>query len=257
MNIHKYTIVEKLSSGAFGIIYKGQHNRNHEVVAIKTEPRDAESNSLKHEARIYQYLAGVKGIPSLKWFGYEHSLTCLVLPLFSESLKARKERLGHLSLVHTMIVAHSIVETLREIHARQLVHCDIKPDNFVLHGDDLHKIHIIDFGFTRRYRPEKRSTRSCIGTPHYMSRRVHQSLEPWFQDDIESLFYVLLFLHYKRLPWDEKNATPEKISESKHRLMGQLEILPTFFKQFAEYVNIGTSSTSPPDYQTIVSLFTC
>ena len=134
MSINKYKFLEKLSSGSFGFVYKGIHERTKEFVAIKVEPRNSETNSLKHEAKIYQFLAGIRGIPSLKWFGFDKNCTYIVLPFFEESLKNRKKRLEKFSLKDVCILMNSTLLVLREIHKHHMVHCDIKPDNLMINN---------------------------------------------------------------------------------------------------------------------------
>ena len=157
-------------------MYKGIHERTNEFVAIKIEPRNSETNSLKHEAKIYQFLAGIKGIPSLKWFGFDKNCTYLVLPFYDESLKNRKHRLKKFSIKEIAILMKSILKVFREIHKNGMVHCDIKPDNLMIKNDNLNLVYIIDYGFTRRLSLETKNN-SCIGTPDYMSRSVHEKYQ--------------------------------------------------------------------------------
>jgi serine/threonine protein kinase len=49
----KYELLEKLSEGSFGQVYKGKHVRTGELVAIKMERKNGStSSSLKNEAKI-------------------------------------------------------------------------------------------------------------------------------------------------------------------------------------------------------------
>ena len=254
MNVGKYKIIEKLSEGSFGLIYKGKHERTDELVAIKTEPKDAQLNSLKHEAKIYQYLSGIKGIPSLKWFGYDSKSTFIVLPLYSESLKVRKERLKKIPMEDIYKIGKSILQTLKEIHNQGMVHCDLKPDNFLLNDDNIEQIYIIDFGFTRRFNPKDKKSHSSIGTPTYMSRRVHEKIEPKFFDDIESLLYVFIGLYFQQIPWDKPGSTREYMIMLKLALILNTKSLPPFFKTFIEIINI-SKETCFPEYEKLFKLF--
>ena len=217
-------------------MYKGIHERTNEFVAIKIEPRNSETNSLKHEAKIYQFLAGIKGIPSLKWFGFDKNCTYLVLPFYDESLKNRKQRLKKISIKDIAILMKSVLTVLREIHKNGMVHCDIKPDNLMLKNDNLNLVYIIDFGFTRRHSPENKKTNSSVGTPDYMSRRVHEKYQPSYLDDIESLFYVSIFLYYKIIPWSTQTL-PDIIKRQKHTLFYDTHNLPTFFQNFSKLLH--------------------
>ena len=236
MSINKYKFLDKLSEGSFGFVYKGIHERTNEFVAIKVEPRNSESNSLKHEAKIYQFLAGIKGIPCLKWFGFDKNCTYLVLPFYKESLKNRKQRLKKIPLKDVSILMNSTLLVLREIHNHGMVHCDIKPDNLMLKNDNLNLVYLIDFGFTRRHSPENKKTNSSIGTPDYMSRRVHEKHQPSYVDDVESLFYVSLFLYYKAIPWSTQ-PLPDIIKRQKHTLFYDTRKLPIFFQNFSNLLH--------------------
>ena len=236
MSINKYKFLDKLSSGSFGFVYKGIHERTNEFVAIKVEPRNSETNSLKHEAKIYQFLAGIKGIPSLKWFGFDKNCTYLVLPFFEESLKNRKESLKKISLQDVCILMNSVLLILREIHNHSMVHCDIKPENIMIKNNNLNMIYLIDFGLTSRYSPENKKTNSSIGTVDYMSRRVHEKYQPSYVDDIESLFYVSLFLYYKSIPWIEQH-NPIAVKSQKQSIFLNTRNLPVFFQKFSLLLN--------------------
>ena len=236
MSINKYKFIDKLSEGSFGFVYKGIHERTNEFVAIKVEPRNSETNSLKHEAKIYQFLTGIRGIPSLKWFGFDKNCTYLVLPFFEESLKKRKERLEKFSLQDVCVLINSTLLVLRELHKNNMVHCDIKPDNLMINNNDLKMVYLIDFGFTRRHSPENKKTNSSVGTPDYMSRRVHEKYQPSYVDDIESLFYVSLFLYYKSIPWSSQ-SNPDIIKKYKHALFCDTRKLPNFFQRFAVLIH--------------------
>ena len=67
---NKYELLDKLNSGSFGTVYKAKNIRTGELVAIKIE-RGPIINSLRNEARIYQYLLKEPGFPKLKWFKKE------------------------------------------------------------------------------------------------------------------------------------------------------------------------------------------
>ena len=115
-----------------------------------------------------------------------------------------------------------------------MVHCDIKPDNLMINNNDLNMVYIIDFGFTRRYSCEDKKTNSSIGTLDYMSRRVHEKYQPSYVDDIESLFYVSLFLYYKIIPWSTQTL-PDIIKRQKHTLFYDTRKLPIFSKTFPSF----------------------
>ena len=70
MIANKYKLIEKISEGSFGTVFKAENNRTKEFVAIKFEKKSDNIKSLKNEAKIYQYLGRLDGFPELKIFGF-------------------------------------------------------------------------------------------------------------------------------------------------------------------------------------------
>jgi len=216
---NKYRINERLGAGEFGAIYKGSNIRTNEEVAIKVESLQSEVPLLKRETKIYQYLTRGYGIPKVKWFGVDGNNYYMVLPLFNESLKERRERLGAFSLNDALLIGGEMEKILHYVHKMGLVHRDVKPENFMFGQDE--KIYLIDFGLCKK-RPlssmTKRESQTIIGTPNYISIDVHDFMEPDTKDDLESVKYIVLFLYLEQLPWAQPNLTNAEIRERKTRI---------------------------------------
>jgi len=74
-------------------------------------------------------------------------------------------------------------------------------------------IHIIDFGLGKRYRDDStnqhieiKNNCSLTGTARYASINAHQGVEQSRRDDLESMFYCLIYFFNGRLPWQGLNA---------------------------------------------------
>ncbi len=262
MIANKYNIIEKIGSGTFGSIYKGQNIRTGEDVAIKVEPLQNGTNLLKNEARIYQYLKGGIGIPQVKWFGVDDTNNYMVINLLGESLQAYKNAHGAFSLADIMFTGAQMIERIKHVHESGLIHRDIKPDNF-LFGINEHreKIYIIDFGFCKQSNASTKATpatmTSIIGTPNYISINVHNHIEPDKHDDMESILYTLMYLLYDKLPWDIPNITNTRIRDMKQAILyGPANItLPKLFTQFVSILSKGRENDTPR-YDLFLKLFT-
>jgi serine/threonine protein kinase len=231
---NKYKIIEKLGSGEFGTIFKGENIRTKEQIAIKLEPKSFETNMLKRETQIYKYLGKAEGIPTVKWFGTHEEYNYMVLPLYGDSLSCKT-----FSLLDVFSIGQKIIKILKYIHEKGLIHRDIKPDNFVL-SQDGKDIYIIDFGLCRKYKDDTgkhiglKTGKTIIGTLNYISVNVQNGTEPSRRDDLISLGYILLYLLNGGLPWLTKREN-EILIDKKNLLKSTKIQIPEGIKKFMNY----------------------
>jgi len=213
---HKYKIIEKIGEGCFGSIYKGKNIRTNEEVAIKIESIDNDIKLLKNESIIYQYLSNTSGIPSIKWYGKDKENYYMVINLLGKSLQEIKNKHKIFSLKTTIQLGIKLIILLKTIHEKGLIHRDVKPDNFLFALNDFNKIYIIDFGFCRSFINHEsnkhifmKKTNNLIGTQTYASINAHDYIELSRRDDMESLFYMLIYFCCGSLEWQNTNTTSE------------------------------------------------
>lgn len=114
------------------------------------------------------------------------------------------------------------------MHSKNLVHRDVKPDNFVIKDNDSkNNLYIIDFGLVRAYRDPRskihipyRDERRLTGTARYASINTHMGIEQTRRDDLEGIAYSLIYLLNGKLCWQGLHALSkmekyEKILEMK------------------------------------------
>ena len=254
MIANKYEILEKLSEGSFGTIVKGKNVRTNELVAIKMELKTEQQNSLKNEARVYNYLGKQNGFPQLKWFGTTDKYNYLVINLLGNSLTQCVKKYTNLSLKTTIKMGIQIIELIRCLHGKLMVHRDIKPDNFLLGLDKCtNKLHLIDLGFCKRYDYNGKhiaETRinTLVGTANFVSLNVHKGIEPSRRDDIESCIYVMLYMFTGKLEWFDFK-TNRQIYELKRDIIS----VPPFIKQLLTYVR-ELKFDERPNYDYIIDI---
>jgi len=273
MIANKYKILNKISEGSFGLVYKGQNIRTGENVAIKIEKRCGNYNILKSEAKIYQYLGKLDGFPQLKWFGTDVKYNYLVIDLYNCSLHSLIKTNENISFSLCLHFGIQMIERLETLHSKLLLHRDIKPDNFLL--DDLNKIYLIDYGFCKRYDHDgkhiaERKISSIIGTVNFVSLNVHKYFEPSRRDDVESVIYIIIYMLYGTLPWirnfssdhtsnviknnnssDTVNETDIQLEFDNDKIMQlkqEISYLPLFIREMLQYVR-QLSFTEKPDYK--------
>jgi len=205
----KYILLEKIGSGCFGSIYKGQNCRTKEYVAIKVESIKDDLKLLKNESRAYQYLNGCIGIPNVKWYGKDDNNYYMVINLLGNSLQEFINKNIKLNLLVILKIGIKIIAILKTVHDKGLVHRDIKPDNFLFGINNLNNIYLIDFGFCKSYiendehKPMKK-THNLIGSSNYASIMSHKRFELSRRDDLESLCYMILYFYKGHLPWNNE-----------------------------------------------------
>jgi serine/threonine protein kinase len=251
----KYRLLEKIGNGSFGDIYKGQNIRTNEYVAIKMESSNANMRMIKHEAIIYQYLLNTCGVPKIKWFGKDDCQNYyMVIPLLGDSLQTHKDR-GHLQDISRIGV--QLIDLLRTLHEKGLIHRDVKPANFLFeNSENTSQLFIIDFGLCRPYveggaHIAQKKTSALIGSQMYASINAHNCIELSRRDDIESVGYILLYFYLGELPW--KNSDTASLVRIKREILTTPD-MPSIFIDYFNHVR-GLSFEDKPDYGYLIELF--
>ena len=132
------------------------------------------------------------------------------MELMGESLECllQKQNKKVFSVKTVAMVGIQMVTLLEEIHKRDIIHRDIKPDNFVIGYTDPKKVYILDFGLAKRFRSSNThkhnqmvKNKKLTGTARYASINALKGYEQSRRDDLESLGYVLLYFLRGSLPW--------------------------------------------------------
>ncbi|CAH3137198.1 unnamed protein product [Porites lobata] len=193
---HLYQVFpdEILGSGQFGIVYGGVHRESGRDVAIKVIDKlrfpTKQEAQLKNEfVFILQHVKhpGVVGLEKMfetpeRVFVVMEKMKSDMLELILSSPKGRLDERFTKFLITQILVA------LKDLHARNIVHCDLKPENVLLSSVTNEcgypQIKLCDFGFARIIE-EKSFRRSVVGTPAYLAPEVllnkgyNRSLDMW------------------------------------------------------------------------------
>jgi len=243
---NKYKLLSKLGSGSYGSIYKGENIRTKEHVAIKIEPIDSNTKLLKNESNVYNYLKkfNFNGIPQLKWFGVDSTNNYMVINLLGDSINSYIKKNHKLNLDTVLTIGLKMLDIIKFIHDKGLLHRDIKSDNFLfgLNVDgsiNIERVYLIDFGFCKPYKTvdgqhiDEKPLTNIIGTPNYISLNVHNLHQPSRRDDVESTIYVMIYMMFGCLSWESHNI--EKIIEMKENISNNQDV-PDVVKQYLVYV---------------------
>jgi serine/threonine protein kinase len=227
MEVSDYIIKKnKLGHGSFGDVFQGNHKTTNEKVAVKIETTD-QKKILKHEYSVYKALhanPAAPHIPKIHFFGVKDGETILIMEFLNASIEKLHTKCGKtFTLKTTLMLGIQMFDLLKKLHESNFVHRDIKPDNFLLGNEDKTRIYLIDFGLTKRFKNENnvhvkfQEGKSLVGTARYASINSHAGFELSRRDDLESLFYMLIYLWAGTLPWQGIEAPTR---EEKYVLIG-------------------------------------
>eukprot|EP00916_Digyalum_oweni_P023600 GHVL01039173.1.p1 GENE.GHVL01039173.1~~GHVL01039173.1.p1 ORF type:complete len:331 (-),score=33.93 GHVL01039173.1:79-1071(-) len=266
----KYRLGRKIGSGSFGDIYLGTNITTHEEVAIKLESIKSRHPQLLYESKLYKILTSGVGVPNVYWYGVEGDYNVMVMDLLGPSLEDLFNFCNRkFSLKTVLMLAEQMVNRIEFIHARNFIHRDLKPDNFLIGmGKKASQVFVIDFGLAKKYRDPKtqqhipyRENKNLTGTARYASINTHLGIEQSRRDDLEALGYVLMYFNRGTLPWQGLKAATkkekyEKIMEKK--MSTPIEVLCKHFPfEFMTYLNYCRSLRfeDRPDYSYLRRLF--
>src|SRR3990172_8418010 len=208
-SLSHYKVLEELSRGGMGIVYRALDVKLEREVAVKVLPPEL----VRDEERKRRFLQEARAAASLKHpnsaviheVDEVDGVTFLVMELIEgEKLSDRLAR-ERLPFSRALALAVEVADGLSRAHERGIVHRDLKPGNIMVTEDGLAKI--IDFGLAKLIEPlhdlhEKTSeletaakveTRAgqVMGTLAYMSPEQARGRKIDHRSDLFSLGVVL------------------------------------------------------------------
>ena len=256
----KYRTVKKLGEGSFGKVYKAEYKG--EYYAAKFEERNKGQNLLQNEANIMSYLKGPY-IPAILSYGYSGEYNVLVMQLLGKSLEELINKLKKFSVKTSSLLIYQMINIMKFIHDRHIIHRDIKPDNFLMGLNKKNAdLYLLDFGLSKKYRSSRTLVQypyikrnKLTGTARYASIHALEEMEQSRRDDMESIGYVIMFFLRGELPWQglkvkSKEDKYRKILDKKKETSSKTLCanFPDEFREYVEYTR-KLSYEEEPNYE--------
>ncbi len=209
----RYTIVNVIGIGGMATVYGAYDQVTGRSVAIKMM-----SKKLEHNAR--QVRLFVNESTALSLLSHPNIVqvyntvftnsTKYIIMEYVEGITLKKhiDHRGALPEREVLYYATQILSALDYIHSKDIVHCDIKPQNIILLQNG--SIKVADFGIARldaMFDRSKERSDVALGTVYYVSPEQAQGKAPKAESDLYSLGVMLYEAMTNRLPFYHENAT--------------------------------------------------
>lgn len=193
----------------------------------------------------------------------------MIMELLGNSLETYFQLCGkRFSLKTVCMLGIQMVKRIEWVHYKNIVHRDIKPDNFVMGlNNKKHLVYILDFGLSKKYYSTHSGkhikfiiNKKLTGTARYASVNALRGGEQSRKDDLEAIGYVLMYFLRGELPWQglhiNKYGDKYKFIYEKKKSTTPEELCKGYPNEFAEYITYtkNLSFEAKPDYDYLVGL---
>ncbi len=200
--IGRYEVIRELGRGAMGTVYLARDTALGRLVALKTfrvplhEDLDLEDSGVRRRRALREaQRAGTLSHPNvitiydLVESPGEDSFYIVMEYVEGQGLDARIRAEGPMPLADVAPLIAQIASALDHLHARGIVHRDVKPGNVLVAEDG--RVKITDFGIARSDDPAHTLETEVYGTPYYMAPEQIQGKPVDARTDVFALGVVL------------------------------------------------------------------
>jgi len=210
----KYRIERRLSDGPLAAVYQAYDTIHGLRVALKIPHRQMMDDyflaDFRKEVRVLAKMDHPNILP-MQNACFIDGYFVISMPLGLEALGERLTR--RIATAKAMDFAHQILAGVAHAHGHRIIHCDIKPDNFILFPGDV--LRLTDFGFAKLAR--KRIQASGSGTVGYVAPEQAMG-RPVLASDVFSIGLVLYRMFAGRLPGWPYDWPPPGVARLRQKL---------------------------------------
>jgi serine/threonine-protein kinase len=192
----KYRIERRISDGPIAAVYQALDTIHATRVALKIPHESNMSeyylSDFKREARLTARLEHANILP-IRDASYIDGRFVVAMPLGEEALAERMQR--RLSTETALSLTEQALASVAHAHRNKVIHCDIKPDNFIVFPGN--RLKLTDFAFSKIAVRTLRASGS--GTVGYIAPEQAVG-RPMYQSDVFSLGLVIYELFSGHVP---------------------------------------------------------
>lgn len=224
---------EEIGYGGYSIVYRTFLQSSNKTYAMKViSKKYAKSKGklaikeVKNEMKIQKKLYHPNIVRSKLSFSDDDNYYIILEYCPGKSIREylRKSKNGYLTENETRKILRDVVRGLVFLHNNNIVHHDIKLENFVIGLKG--KVKIADFGLSTHLKDEDQKQYLAGGTTNYLSPEIIQKKEHSFKVDIWAIGISAFVMLTGKAPFDspQKETIYEKILSCKYKFPSNIII---------------------------------
>ncbi len=206
---NRYEIKSRIGQGGMSCVFRAEDKILGREVALKVLKEEFSEDEefvehFKNEARAAARLThpNIVAVYDIVDSGKYHYIAMeLVEGITLKNYIAKK---GVLTNKETIGIAIQAGEGIAEAHRNGIIHRDIKPQNIIISKDG--KIKVADFGIAKAVSGDTLTSKSVIGSAHYIAPEQAKNGETDLRSDLYSLGITMYEMITGRVPYDGDNT---------------------------------------------------
>jgi hypothetical protein len=215
----RYQVVEPISAGAMGAVYRAIDLETNIELALKQSTSPHHDQRFEVEARLLSSLRHPRVVRVVDHFAASSGQYVVMELVRGIDLGALIKQRGQpgLPIDQAIEYVRQACEALQYVHDQQIVHRDVKPQNLILSENG---IVLVDFGIARLLEEDEAQGTIGIGTPRFMAPEVFAGGRVSPRTDVFGVAATLWTLIAGRAP---VYADPTKLSSISPDVTPELE----------------------------------
>ena len=255
----RYKIVSELGHGGMSDVFEARDiifKRTVAIKIIKFENSNKIENLIRfqNEAR-FSAAFNHPNIVKIYDYGEHNNLPYIVNEYMkSQTLRDVLDYKKNLGLNETCQIMLQLCDAVIEVHSKNIIHRDIKPQNIYYLSDGTVKLS--DFGISVLLNSplNVNENKKVMGTVQYLAPELVYGKKCSFQSDIYAMGITMFELLTGQVPFDASKVSDIAYMQVNDEMPSVLTIIPTLPKEVDKIVQKATAKDVQGRYKTVVEL---